>query len=148
MMKEQLHFLGIMLNLHRHNPVFDIFQRDNNSCIDVEVSGFYCSSYLLGKCQVQHSWLEKEALSSLIFSYKSWTQPLLLSSVRIVDVLLENILTDWLVFLAGILLKIHYPFGGGIQVEQGQEDGLSESDTQGFCLWLKHAVLFVARHVI
>lgn len=64
----------------------------------------------------------------------------------IVDVLLENILTDWLVFLAGILLKIHYPFGGGKQVEQGQEEGLSESDTQGFCHnWLKHAVLFLAR---
>lgn len=44
----------------------------------------------------------------------------------------ENILSDWLLFLAGILLKIHYPFGEGRQVEQGQEEGMSESDTQDF----------------
>ncbi len=57
---------------------------------------------------------------------------LLLSALEIVNILLENILIGWLLFLAGILLKIHYPFGGGRQVEQGQEEGLSESDTQGF----------------
>lgn len=59
---------------------------------------------------------------------KKHYSPVLLSSVKIADVPLENILIDWLVSLAGILLKIHYPFGGGRQVEQGQEEGLSESD--------------------
>lgn len=58
---------------------------------------------------------------------------LLLSSLEMVDVLLGNVLIGWPVFLAGILLEIHYPFGGGRQVEQGQEEGSIESDTQGFC---------------
>lgn len=62
----------------------------------------------------------------------TWTQPLQLLSAEIEDVLLENPLIGWLVFLADILLKIHYPFGGGRQVEQGQEEGSSESDTKGF----------------
>lgn len=56
---------------------------------------------------------------------KYYSPVLLLSSVDIADVLLENILINWLFFLAGILLKIHYPFGGG---RQGQEEGLSDSE--------------------
>lgn len=56
----------------------------------------------------------------------------------------ESSLIDWLVFLGGILYKIHYSFGGGRQVEQGQKEGLS--DTQGFCHnQLKKGLLFVAR---